>query len=251
MERICHKALALDPERRYRTAIELERALRGFLARRRIAAAGLMGLAVLAAWLLAPRSQPRSSVPERMVISPATAVPLRTVSFETEHLRGDAPQSFGPLGLSARAILVGDEVGLTARLDAPAYCYLIALNADGMVQLCSPPKESDPPSRSASISFGPSGTFGLTDGPGLQVFVVVASRKSLPPFARWNGRDGLRQRWSHVAPIGSPASGASKTARSSGSPASPAVSSGDAPNAKPPRPSWRSASISKRSPTSS
>jgi serine/threonine protein kinase len=200
LERICHNALTHDPERRYRTAIDLERALRGFLARRRIAAAGLIGLAVLAAWLLTPRSQPRSSEPEPAVISPTTAAPLKIVKFESEHLRGDPSQSFGPLGLSSRAILVGDEVGLTARLDAPAYSFLIALNPDGTIQSCNPPEESDPPSRSAKISFGPSVTFGLTDGPGLQAFVVVASRKPLPPFARWNGREGLRQRWGHVAP---------------------------------------------------
>ena len=89
---------------------------------------------------------------------------------------------------------------MSARLDAPAYSYLIALNPNGAVQLWDPPEESDPPSRSAKLSFGPSVNFGLTDGAGLQAFVVVASRKPLPPFAQWNGRDGLRQHWGHVAP---------------------------------------------------
>src|SRR6202034_4268175 len=44
LERICHKALAADPERRYRSAVELERALRWFVARRWIAGAGLAAI---------------------------------------------------------------------------------------------------------------------------------------------------------------------------------------------------------------
>src|SRR5207253_2793446 len=57
MEQICHKALAADPERRYRTAVELERALGWFLARRwiGIAAAGLTAAAVLAVAMIVLR----------------------------------------------------------------------------------------------------------------------------------------------------------------------------------------------------
>jgi serine/threonine protein kinase len=54
LERICHKALAPDPERRHRTAVELERDLRRFLARRRVAAAGLVLASLLAVALAAP-----------------------------------------------------------------------------------------------------------------------------------------------------------------------------------------------------
>ncbi len=39
----------------------------------------------------------------------------------------------------------------------------------------------------------------MTDGPGLQAFVVVSSRTPLPPFADWTAAAGLRQRWGHVA----------------------------------------------------
>jgi serine/threonine protein kinase len=48
LERICMKALALDPKRRYQTVAELERALRRFRALRWFAAIGLVVLAVLA-----------------------------------------------------------------------------------------------------------------------------------------------------------------------------------------------------------
>jgi hypothetical protein len=187
LERICHKALAADPDRRYRTAIEFQRALRGFLARRRIAMAGVLVLALAA---IAPTA----------LRSPTAAVPVRIVQFDLEHLRGDPPRAVGPIGWSSGAIRVEDEVRLSARVDPPAYCYLIALNPDGKVQLWDPPQESDLPSPSARISFGPSVNFGLTDGPGLQAFVVVASRKPLLPFARWDGRDGLRRLWVRIAP---------------------------------------------------
>ncbi len=68
LERIVDRALAADPERRYRTAGELDRALRRFLVRRRIAAAGLLtavlllaAAMVLIAVLAARRSAPTAS----------------------------------------------------------------------------------------------------------------------------------------------------------------------------------------------
>jgi serine/threonine protein kinase len=202
LERICHKALAADPERRHRTAVELEHALRGFLARRRIAA-GLVGTAILAAGLLASRSQPQSPQADRAATpAPAVVAPLKIVAFDVEQWRGKPGEPLGSIRGSDRPILADDELGLSADLDAAAYGYLIALNSNGEDQLCYPTEESDRPSSSTKVSLGPSEHFFLTDGPGLQAFVVVASSKPLPPFAEWDGRDDLHRRWSHLAPDG-------------------------------------------------
>jgi hypothetical protein len=154
-------------------------------------------LAAMASVPLVLRSQSRPSEPERAAIPPTTAAPWK-IAFQSNHWGGDPPQSFGCIGSSSRAIREGDELDLSARLDAPAYGYLIALNSDGTVQLLNPLKEGDPPSRSAEIGIDSSTSFAFTDGAGLQAFVVVASSKRLPPFAEWTGREGLHQRWGHV-----------------------------------------------------
>jgi serine/threonine protein kinase len=198
LERICRKALAADPERRYRTAVELERALRRFLARRWIAAACLIVLSMMAVALVAPGVlAPRV---ERSTIVDSSPTPLRIDALKVEHfgLRDGSWQALGPIGLSQRPVFEGDEVRVSADLDAPACSYLIALNPDGMVQLCLPTKASEPPERSAEIHFEESTYFPLSDGPGLQAFVVVSSRLPLPPYARWSASDWLKQHWKHL-----------------------------------------------------
>ena len=208
--RICEKALAADPQRRYRTADGLEGALRWFRARRWIMAAILTVLAFTAVALIAPRPRPRPSGPEPTVnLPPAAApraelpsalppgVPPKIVSFVVDQSRGDPPQPFGPIGLSTQPILFDDDVRISARLDVPAYCYLIALNPDGKVQRCHPSGASEPPSPLAEIDYPPDelSYFPLTDASGLQAFVLVASRKRLPPYAQWKGIDGLARLW--------------------------------------------------------
>jgi serine/threonine protein kinase len=215
LERICHKALAADPGRRYRTAGELERALGWFLARRQIGAAALLALLLSGVGLLALR--PRPADPGGGVEATAAAapgveppanptpapVPLKIEPLWVDHFRFQDDhhgERFDPIGSSREPILFNDELKVSTRLSAPAYFYLVALNPDGQVQICLPPKASDPPSPSRELRY-PIGAqyFPLTDGSGLQVFVVLASRRRLPPYAQWEGSDGLRQRWKPVA----------------------------------------------------
>ena len=192
LERICHKALAADPAQRYRSAAELGRALRWFRARRWIAAAGLIVLALAAFALVAPRPQPRPDGPERAASLPAAGMPLKIDRFVVKD-----EQDFG-IHLSQGPIREGQRVSVSARLEAPAYSYLIALNPDGKDQLYLPRELSQPRPPSTDIRFE-GFLFPLTDGPGLQAFVVVASRRALPPYENWPGTHGLRQRWRHVA----------------------------------------------------
>ncbi len=80
-----------------------------------------------------------------------------------------------------------DDVRVHARLSAPAYCYVIALNPDGKDQLFFPEDPGTPPPARAQID-APADSFigfGLTDGVGLQGVVLVASRQPLPAYAEW------------------------------------------------------------------
>jgi serine/threonine protein kinase len=206
LERICHKALAADPAQRYRTAAELERALRWFRARRWIAAAGLIVLSLTALARVAPR--PATIAPDLETPSIAMpATPLRINSFDVIHVepkpRGERDQSerlevIGKIGKTSWQTREDDKVRVSAQLDAPAFSYLIALNPDGKDQLYLPSDLTQPRPPSAEIRFDQC-DFRLSDGPGLQAFVVVASRRPLPPYETWPGTDGLRQRWKHVA----------------------------------------------------
>jgi serine/threonine protein kinase len=216
LARICHKALAADPERRYAMADELERALRRSLKRPWIAAVGLIALVAFTAvvwFVLRTRPQPTPAEPTTGP-APASALPasspLRVPEFDVRHYRmiDGKEVSFGPIEVSTEPMLEDDRVTVTAKLDSPAYWYLIALTPDGKFQLFLaqeddgksnlPKKESDLPRQSAQIG-SDKWYFHLTEGCGLQAFVVVASREKLPPFDKWDGRVGLQKHWKQVA----------------------------------------------------
>jgi hypothetical protein len=119
--------------------------------------------------------------------------------MELKHSRDEGEQST-PLGTIGRddtsACLRGDWIRIDARLSAPAYCYLIALHPTGDIELYYPEGESEeaaeatPPPLSHDLSY-PSDPLGknlkspLTDGVGFQAFVLVVSRKPLPPYSEW------------------------------------------------------------------
>jgi predicted Ser/Thr protein kinase len=177
LERICLKALDREPSNRHQTAADLRRALRRFLVRPKVLAlsSGAIVLALVSGTLLAARNH--GQPPEA----------LRIVAFEVEHFRGDRPEHLGTLGITTRTARVDDDVRVHARLTAPAYCYLLALNPDGGIELRYPAKATTQPPPSAEVTYplDPTVYFGLTDGSGLQAFALVASRKPLPPFAQW------------------------------------------------------------------
>ena len=214
---IVHRALAAEPEHRYRTAADLETALRGFLARRRMAAAVLLfGLAAstLAMALAFPRIVGERTGPspsaERATRSStelatgtrrippqgqaAPGVPL-FLSFRVDAFRVEPPEKLGSIGKSPRKVRVDDEVEVSARFGATMFGYLIAMDPEGHVQLCQPLQESEPPPGSEEMRIHESKAYALTGRPGLQAFVAVASRKPLPPYARWRGAEGLGRLW--------------------------------------------------------
>jgi hypothetical protein len=81
-------------------------------------------------------------------------------------------------------------VRVSAGLDRPADCHVIAVNPDGHDPLYDPADRDVPPPKSAEIDdLVDEGDFSLTDGVGLQAFVLVASNESLSPY--WRQGAGL------------------------------------------------------------
>jgi hypothetical protein len=124
------------------------------------------------------------------------AKPVEITEMHVSHYRDRGATSLGNLRTSTEAIRVNDDVRIAAELTAPAYYYLIAFNPDGEDQLCLPEDDKGRgaadvrPDRRADVRYpGKESTFVL-DAKGLQVFVLAASSKSLPPYKEW--RDGAR-----------------------------------------------------------
>jgi hypothetical protein len=91
-----------------------------------------------------------------------------------------------------RLILENDSVLIHATLSAPAYAYLIALHPNGEFQRYYPDSDDTPPPYTSEI-VSPAQTDDvdhqftrpLTDGTGLQAFVLVASDRPLPTYCAW------------------------------------------------------------------
>ena len=199
LERICLKAMEADPSRRHNSAEALAHDLDAFLARpRRLAV--LTGLLLLAVFLAVgltflpiwtqPPTGPNASGARETSLSPLPAVPLRVEALEVEvHRRLPEPaKTLGRIGIDVfEGRYRDDDVRVHARLSAPAYCYVIALNPDGKDQLFFPEDPATPPPAGAQID-APADSFigfGLTDGVGLQGVVLVASRQPLPAYTEW------------------------------------------------------------------
>ena len=121
--------------------------------------------------------------------------PLEVTSFQVELFsnRAGMTEPRGRMGVQAFAAEVEDDVQVSFSLSEPGYCYLLALNTDGRVQLCWPNDDQRIPEKARSMRF-PVETaqgFGLTDGEGLQGFLLAASRMPLPAYARWGAKTGL------------------------------------------------------------
>jgi tRNA A-37 threonylcarbamoyl transferase component Bud32 len=205
-ERICHKAVARYPEQRYGTALEVGRELRRSLRRRWVATgalAALVSFTAVALFVLRPGPQAtareRAMGPELAPAQPGLS-PLKIVQFVGKPYRprpGLEDSELPQIGHSDQPIREGDNVRLTGKLNSAAYCYVIALTPDRQAQLYWPSKDSDLPGLSPEIGIDEWG-FDLADGPGLQAFVVIASRQKLPPIKEWKGWTGLLPHWTPV-----------------------------------------------------
>ena len=214
VEAVCLKALAAAPENRYTTALEFAAALRQAIEPTPVApptpripawvrwglpaAVVACGLLALAVWLSPSRRLSHISGP--------AAGPLQA-GIAVEHYKelGDGRQVV-PHGTISETSLASDPprlkdlVRVQVTFSRPAYSYLIALNPDGTIQLCIPAGGIVPSSPRHELDFpeDPDDYFALTDGVGLQAFVVVASDRSLPAYESWKTQVPGGLAWSPV-----------------------------------------------------
>ncbi len=214
IEAVCMKALAAAPENRHGTALEfardLERAWRRVRLIRFLPAAAAAAVLLLGAtaWLW-PRKAPTPApaVPEVAQAPAPDAGPIEaemTVTHYKDQGPGRPPEPVGVV--SERTIRTApprfkDLVRVRVTLSRPAFGYLIALNTNGKDQLCRPvgSRSPDAPRRELDFPEDPKDYFGLTDGAGVQAFVLVASDRPLPAYDAWKSQvpDGLA--WSPPA----------------------------------------------------
>jgi hypothetical protein len=143
------------------------------------------GLLALAVWFSPSRSLSHISRP--------AASPLQA-GIAVKHYKelGDGRRvvphgTISETSLASDLPRLKDLVRVQVAFSRPAYSYLIALNPNGTIQLCVPVGGIVPslPRRELDFPEYPADYFGLTDGVGLQAFVVVASDRPLPAYESW------------------------------------------------------------------
>jgi hypothetical protein len=191
LARVVLRAMAAEPDDRYSSAHAMAADLEAFLRRPKLVAAQAGALLLCAAAAVIGLIQPHPVTDisrSGPMVNPPEPLPLGVKSFQVELHRRTTKTLLGPIGVNAFAgRFEDDDVRVRARLNAPAYCYLVALNPDGKVQPCYPEDPKKAPLRSSEVNFpaDPAIGFGLTDGIGLQAFVLIASTKPLPPLEKW------------------------------------------------------------------
>ena len=216
IEGVLRRLLAKRPEDRYRSAREFVKALddaapaatdrhptRRWPPKRRhvVLAAGLIA-AVAACSMIAMLARPdRGQPPKEFATKPLTLSSLAVGHYRVRADKG--LDDLGAIGPSGEPVRVGDDVRVELVLSEPAYAYLLALNTDGTVQLCLPESDDQPPPRADRLVLYPSDSdyFTLKEGPGVQGFVAVASRRPLPAYRDW-GLDPAALHWSHAEGAG-------------------------------------------------
>jgi hypothetical protein len=137
-------------------------------------------------------------------------VKLRVLHYE--HVKGD-DVLVGAIGAESFATRYDDRVVIQVELSRPAPCFLIGCNFDGKEQLLWPCDEAQaphagdpvrPPPLVARFQYppaprpGPAGQSGKGKGialdddkaGGMQAFLVVIGRQSLPAYGEWVRRRG-------------------------------------------------------------
>jgi serine/threonine protein kinase len=188
LDRICRKALAADPEQRYASAGEMERALRRYLWQRRLLAPASALILMIVVGLLLWR--PWGAAPPQPEDPGSAPAPLLVKNLRVIHLE-ETPDAFlrRDVGTDVFGARFGDLVQVYAEFSEPVYAFVMAFNPDGREQLCLPKDPGQPPELRNRFDYPGAGhARRLNDGVGLQAFVVVASRQPLPAYEVWKGR---------------------------------------------------------------
>ncbi len=195
---LCMKCLAKSPDGRFDSAKELAECIRKQTRSRRlipiVALLSLACLIVLGVALKNRFTNPTAPPQETTTAPPQeTTTALRAGLFEVQHYRGNPARHMGTIGRLSHSGREDDHVRVSIHLSAPAYCYLLALNPNGTVQMCPKAQSNVRPIPVTEIDYPAEADryYGLTDGAGLQAFVLIASRDPLPAFDSWPHRTAL------------------------------------------------------------
>jgi hypothetical protein len=110
---------------------------------------------------------------------------LRIKAFDILRHGPDGP--LGTLGGSTHEALADDNIRIHVEFNQPAHCFVIAFHPNGEQEYYPRSDVNVPPAALATVElpWNKDRGFGLTDGVGLQAFVVVASRQQLPAYSEW------------------------------------------------------------------
>ncbi len=211
IEAVCLKAMAAAPENRYGSAAEFARALKRTrlvvrLRRSLPAAAAAVLLIGAAVWLL-PKSAPRPAMaagPARTAVPDAGPIEAEITVVHYKDLGGTLAQEVGVVSdqsLRSDPPRLKDLVRIRVTLSRPAHGYLFALNPNGKDQFCRPVGGRSPAEQRRQLEFpeDSKGYFSLTDGVGVQAFVLVASDRPLPAYDAWKSQIPGGLAWSPPA----------------------------------------------------
>ena len=212
LEHVVLTAMAAEPQNRYASAGEMATALEAYAKGPRRIVTGVGGVLLLvlpaaSAWSWWARGDARKPSPtndqsaqhiasspqnSRIVASNGAGGPLQIETLDVVLHRREPGDPVGRIGVNVFEGRLNQDARVQARLTAPGYCYLIALNPDGSNNLCFPEAKAKAPTATTRIDFpsDPASGFSLTDGAGTQAFVLVASAEPLPPFSEWTRRLG-------------------------------------------------------------
>jgi len=216
LREICRRAMHIDPSQRFATAEALADALSAFPAntvtadivtdnqtpspptKKRSPAIlfAVLGVPLLAfgAYYISRPSGSQFGITNASSSSPAVAsvspIPDSLIKrFDLIQIgNSDDRAEFSGSLLQFRPPREHDDVQVYAEFSQPAYCYLIAMNPDGVKQLCYPLQSDQAQSEPITELRFPTEQkdgFGLTDGAGQQAFVLFTSREPLPAYDAW------------------------------------------------------------------
>jgi serine/threonine protein kinase len=191
--RICRKALAADPEKRYASAGQMQQALRLFLWRGRLLAAASCMMVIVALFLLwrpwAPADRPDVPTGPGPNDSSQRLVVDELKILLAEGIDNKKTQARRVLGIESFGATLDDDIKVSAHLSRPAYCYLIVFRPDGVNEILYPqspdvaPELTDEPHYPSTDR---SKVYGLNDATGLWLVALVASDGPLPAYGEWH-----------------------------------------------------------------
>lgn len=120
------------------------------------------------------------------VLEPVRVQTLNVLHFGTIDAKRTQPR--GVLGKESFVVALDDDIKVTAKLSRPAFSYLIVFRPDGKDEVLYPQGPQFVPERTAEPRY-PSRdrdkVYGLSDGAGLWLVVLVASVDPLPSYSAW------------------------------------------------------------------